>query len=153
MQYSEGRWGRVFVLRMDDGEDLIGSILRFVGEKEIGSAVVLFLGALRDGRMVTGPELPVIPPTPHFEPFIGAWEVFGMATIYSSGGPRIHVHSSLGRGREALVGCIRERASAYLVVEAVLMEIAGIKASRELDERTGLYLPSLEERMAQPGRA
>jgi predicted DNA-binding protein with PD1-like motif len=148
MRYSEGSIGRVFVLRMDDGEDLIASIQRFVSEKGIESCMALFIGALRDGRAVTGPELPVIPPVQHFEDFDSAWEVFGMATVYSSSsGPTIHIHSTLGRGRQALTGCIRERASIYLIVEAVLFELLGLKARRELDKRTGLHLLSLDGRL------
>ncbi len=148
MQYSEGKLGRTFVLRLDDGEDLIASIQRFVLEKKIESCMALFIGALRDGKAVTGPETPVIPPTPHFENFDSAWEVFGMATIYpSSSGPKLHVHSSFGRGREALTGCIRDRASVYLLIEVVLFEFTGMNARRDLDERTGLYLLNLERRL------
>ena len=144
MQYSEGSLGRVFVLRMDDGEDMLESIQKFVKEKSIGSGMMLFLGAMKDGRAVTGPEKPVIPPTSHFEAFDSAWEVFGMATVYPSAtGPKIHMHSSMGRGRAALVGCIRDKSSVYLIVEAVLIEFKGLDARREMDERTGLYLLSL----------
>jgi uncharacterized protein len=144
MQYSEGSLGRVFVLRMDDGEDMLESLKKFVKEKCIESGMMLFLGAMKDGRAVTGPEKPVIPPIPHFETFDSAWEVFGMATIYpSTEGPKIHMHSSMGRGRAALVGCIRGKASVYLIVEAVLIEFKGLGARRELDKRTGLYLLSL----------
>jgi predicted DNA-binding protein with PD1-like motif len=108
--------------------------------------MMLFLGAMKEGRAVTGPEKPVIPPTPHFEAFDSAWEVFGMATVYpSTEGPKIHMHSSMGRGRAALVGCIRDKAQVYLIVEAVLIEFKGLGARRELDERTGLYLLSLVE--------
>ncbi len=148
MQYSEGSLGRVFVLRMDDGEDLIASLQKFVREMKVQSCMALFIGAVRDGRMVTGPEEPVIPPVTHFEPFPDAWEVFGMATIYpSADGPKIHIHSALGQRREALLGCIREKAGIYLVVEAVLFEFSGLSVRREWDEKTELYLPSLEKRL------
>lgn len=144
MQYSEGSLGRVFVLRFENGDDLIGSVENMAGEKGIGAGIVLFMGGLRDGQMVTGPELPVIPPTPHWETFKKAWEVFGMASIFPSAkGPMIHIHSSLGRGREALVGCLRERASVYLIVEAVLFELLGVRARRGLEEKSGLCLLSL----------
>ena len=82
MQYSEGRLGRVFVIRVDHGEDLIQSIQRFVSEKKVNSGLIIFLGALREGRLVTGPEEPVVPPTPHFHDFEGGWETFGVATVY-----------------------------------------------------------------------
>ena len=150
MQYSEGNLGRVFVLRMDDGEDLIASLQRFVQEKRIESGMALFIGALRDGRVVTGPEAEaaIIPPTPHFEDFESAWEVFGMATIYpSKEGPKMHIHSGMGRGREALLGCIRDKAEVYLIVEAVLFEICGLVAERAWDEKMQLYLLSLKERL------
>ncbi len=148
MQYSEGSLGRVFVLRADDGEDLIAALQKFVREKKVESCMALFIGAIRDGRMVTGPEEPVVPPVPHFEPFNDAWEVFGMATIYPSDeGPKMHIHSALGQKREALLGCIRERAKVYLVIEAVLFEFSGLNVRREWDERTELYLPSLEDKL------
>lgn len=144
MQYSEGSLGRVYVLRMDDEEDMLESIQKFVRVKCIESGMMLFLGAMKNGRAVTGPEKPVIPPVPHFEAFDSAWEVFGMATIYQSAeGPKIHMHSSIGRGRASLVGCIRDRASVYLTLEAVLIEFKGLEARRELDEKSGLYLLTL----------
>jgi predicted DNA-binding protein with PD1-like motif len=148
MQYSEGSLGRVFVLRMDHGEDLIESLQKFLKEKKIESCTAFFMGALRDGRAVTGPKLPVVPPTPNFEAYESAWEVFGMATIYPSiEGPKLHIHSALGRGRESILGCIRDKAEIYLIVEAVLFEICGLNAERIWDEKMQLYLLSLKDRL------
>ncbi|HNX09586.1 MAG TPA: DNA-binding protein [Methanothrix sp.] len=148
MQYSEGRIGRVFVLRMDHGEDLIESLQKFLKEKNINSCMALFLGALLDGRAVTGPKEPVVPPTPNYEAYDSAWEVFGMATVYpSKEGPKMHIHSGMGRGRQALVGCIRDRAKIYLIVEAVLFEICDLTAERLWDEKMELFLLSLKERL------
>jgi len=148
MQYSEGSLGRVIVLRMDHGEDLIESLQRFLKEKKIESCTAFFMGALRDGRAVTGPKLPVVPPTPNFEAYESAWEVFGMATIYPSiEGPKLHIHSALGRGRESILGCIRDKAEIYLIVEAVLFEICGLNAERVWDEKMQLYLLSLKDRL------
>ena len=148
MQYSEGRMGRVFVLRIDHGEDLIESLNKFISLKKIESCMALFLGALLDGRSVTGQMKPEIPPKPNFEAYQSAWEVFGMATIYpSKEGPKMHIHTGLGRGREALIGCIRDRAEVYLIVEAVLFEFCGLDAERAWDERMQLFLLSLKERL------
>jgi len=148
MQYSEGSLGRVFVLRMDHGEDLIESLQKFQLEKKIESCTAFFLGALRDGRAVTGPKLPVVPPTPNFEAYESAWEIFGMATIYPSiEGPKLHIHSAMGRGRQSLLGCIRDKAQVYLIVEAVLFEICGLAAERAWDENMQLYLLSLKNRL------
>jgi len=148
MQYSEGSLGRIFVLRMDHGEDLIESLQKFLREKKITSCTVLFMGAMRDGRAVTGPKLPVVPPTPNYEAYESAWEVFGMATIYPSiEGPMLHIHSALGRGRQSILGCIRDKAEVYLIVEAVLFEICGLTAERAWDEKMQLYLLSLKDRL------
>jgi uncharacterized protein len=148
MQYSEGSFGRVFVLRIDHGEDLIESLQKFLHEKEIKSCTALFMGALRDGRAVTGPKLPEVPPSPQYEAYESAWEVFGMATVYPSvEGPKLHIHSALGRGRQSFVGCIRDKAEVYLIVEAVLFEICDLAAKRGWDEKMQLYLLSLKERL------
>jgi len=148
LRYSEGKLDRVFILRIDDGEDLIESILEFVRRKNLITCIGLFIGALKDGDAVTGPESAVLPPEQHFESYSSAWEVFGMVTIFPSlEGPKIHIHSSLGRGREALVGCLRNSASVYLVNEVVLFEFTGLDARRELDERIGLYLLTLDRKL------
>lgn len=147
MQYTEGQLGRVFVVRIDDGEDMLVSLRQFILDKSIPAGSITFLGALMNGRMVTGPEEPVIPPVPHFVMFEGGWEVFGVGTIYpGEGGPHIHYHASVGRSGHALTGCLREKATTYLVIEAVIMEFTGLKARREFDQKTQLHLPVLGER-------
>jgi hypothetical protein len=144
MQYTEGQIGRVFVVRIDDGEDMLISLRQFISDKSIQAGTILFLGALMNGRMVTGPEDPVIPPVPHFVLFEGGWEVFGVGTIYpSEGGPHIHYHASVGRSGHALTGCLREKAITYLIVEAVIMEFNGLSARREFDKKTQVHLPVL----------
>ena len=144
MQYTEGQLGRVFVVRIDDGEDLPGSIHDFVEDKGIQAGSILFLGALMEGRMVTGPEEPVIPPVPHFVMFEGGWEVFGVGTIYpGEGGPQIHYHASVGRAGHALTGCLRDNAKVYLIVEAVILEFTGLTARKEFDQKTQVHLPVL----------
>lgn len=135
-------------MRIDHGEDLIESLQMFLEKKGIESCTTLFLGALSNGQAVTGPKRPEIPPQPNFEAYESAWEVFGMATVYPSGdGPRLHIHSGLGRGREALIGCIREKARVYLLVEMVLFEICSLEAERVWDEEMQLFLLTLSERL------
>ncbi len=135
-------------MRIDHDEDLIESLQMFLEKKGIESCTALFLGAIRDGRAVTGPKRPEIPPQPNIEAYENAWEVFGMATFYpSSQGHRLHIHSALGRGKQALIGCIREKARVYLLVEMVLFEICGLEAERVWDEDMQLFLLKLKERL------
>ena len=150
MQYSEGRLGRVFVIRLEDGEDLIESIQRFVERMEVSAGMIHFLGALREGRLITGPKEPEIPPAPPFvQELEGAWETFGVASVYpgEGGKPAVHLHASAGHDDRALTGCLREKATTYLVVEAVVFEFLGLEARRCVDERSGLRLPFLKERL------
>ena len=149
MQYTEGQLGRVFVVRIDDGEDMLLSLRQFIIDKNIQAGSIHFLGALMSGRMVTGPEEPVIPPVPHFVMFEGGWEIFGVGTIYpGEGGPHIHYHASVGRSGHALTGCLREKAITYLIIEAVIMEFTGLSARKEFDEKMQLHLPVLGQKMA-----
>jgi predicted DNA-binding protein with PD1-like motif len=149
MQYTEGQIGRVFVVRIDDGEDMLLSLRTFIVDKDIQTGSIHFLGALMNGRMVTGPEEPVIPPVPHFVMFEGGWEIFGVGTIYpGEGGPHIHYHASVGRSGHALTGCLREKAITYLIVEAVIIEFTGLSARREFDEKMQLHLPVLGQKTA-----
>ena len=98
--------------------------------------------------MVTGPLEMVIPPVPHFENVEGGWETFGVATVYlGEGEPKIHIHTSVGRYERSLTGCLREKATTYLTIEAVLLELTGLEARRVFDETTSLHLLSLDEKL------
>lgn len=143
MQYAEGQLGRVFVVRIDDGEDFLATLQQFVQDRDVRAGSVMFLGAMRTARMVTGPEKAVIPPTPHFIMFEGGWEIFGFGTIFpdKNGVPGIHYHASAGRAGHALTGCLREKATTYLVVEAVVQEFTGLSVRREPDEKMKVNLP------------
>lgn len=142
MQYSEGSIGRVFVLRIDDGEDFLAVTREFVKTHNVTAGTILYLGALRQARMVTGPEEAVFPPDPHFVMFEGGWEMVGIGTIsVEDGAPAIHFHASVGRAGYALTGCLREKAVTYIVAEAVILEFAGISIVRRFDEKTRVNLP------------
>ena len=143
MQYSEGRIGRIFVVRFDEGEDLLKGLRRFASEKKVRTGYAMVMGALHEGRLVTGPEKAVIPPVPHWETASGGWELLGMVTLYpdEEGEPAVHLHATVGRGGESLTGCLREVATVYLVVEAIVVELEGISFRRLHDPATGLHLP------------
>ncbi|MDD1668834.1 MAG: DNA-binding protein, partial [Methanomicrobiales archaeon] len=59
-------------------------------------------------------------------------------------GPAIHLHGSAGRGDRALTGCLRIRAETYLVMEVIILELAGLSIRRIRDEETGLILPDFD---------
>ena len=142
MEYASARMGRIFVARVDHGEDLLGELGALLRKEGVSRGFMLLLGALEGGAVVTGPEKAVIPPDPHWVGFGGGWELVGVATAYpGEGGPDIHLHVSVGRGERALTGCLRQKAQTYLVAEAVIFELSGLQVRRNRDGKTGLVLP------------
>lgn len=141
MKYSRGSIGRVFLLKFDDDDILLDEIRRLAKKERIRSSVILFIGALKKGDLVTGPKRPVIPPEPNWVAFKDAWEVMGIGTIFTNkDGPQIHIHASMGKKLKTLTGCIRKQSKVFLVIEAVIFELKGVKASKDPDPRTGLNL-------------
>lgn len=146
MQYSEGQVGRVFTVRIDDREDLIRELQRFVVAMKIQNGIIHFLGAARSARVATGPREAAIPPIPRHEEILGGWELLGLATIYpGEDGPSIHLHTAAGRGIRALSGCLKDRAEVYVVIEAIIIEFIGISAKRLPDRRVGVDLPVFDQ--------
>ncbi len=141
MKYSKGQIKRVILARFDDGDVLIDELKKLAKKERINAGLVVLIGALRKGHMVTGPKAPKIPPKPHWEKFKDAWEVTGLGTIFKgSKGPEIHIHGAIGKGRKTLAGCIRKDSRVFLLIEAVIFELKGIKARKDLDPKTGLKL-------------
>lgn len=141
MKYTKGSLGRVFLLKFENNDILIDSLSLFVKKERIKAAAMIFIGALRKGDLVTGPKKPVIPPQPNKVAFKDGWEVMGIGTVFvNSRGPQIHIHSSMGKKNKSLTGCVRGKSKVFLVIEAVVLELKGIKASKDIDPRTGLNL-------------
>ena len=66
MKASEGKLGRVFVIRLEDGDKIPDSIDRFAEEKKISVGQVILTGGIGEGKAVCGPrstnEMPPEPP-------------------------------------------------------------------------------------------
>lgn len=141
MRYTKGTVGRIFLAKFDNHDILLDEISRLIKKEKVMAATMVFLGALRSGTLVTGPKKPVIPPQPNKVSFDGAWEVMGIGTVFvNSQGPQIHIHAAMGKKLKALIGCVREKTNVFLVIEAVIFELKGIKATKQIDPKTGLNL-------------
>ena len=56
MKHSEVRQGRIFVIRLEDGEILHEALEKFAKEKSIKAAALIIVGGIDAGsRLVTGP--------------------------------------------------------------------------------------------------
>jgi hypothetical protein len=141
MEYAVGRAGRVIAARLFEGEDLYESIEQLASKENIKSAAVLITGGFRKATVVVGPKQETPKIVGNFRDFAGPGEVLGVGTIYCDDqGPKLHIHTAIGRGSDTLVGCPRGGAKIFLVLEVTIIEIEGIQASRSYDEKTGLNL-------------
>jgi predicted DNA-binding protein with PD1-like motif len=143
MKASEGKIGRVFVLRLEDGDMVPESIERFAAEKGIRCGHVMLIGGIGGGQIVSGPRLTeAMPPEPVLLPVRGAHEVEGVGIIApdKEGRPVLHIHASLGRGGKTLTGCLRPGVKTWLVGEAIIYEITGTSVKRLPDAQSGFDL-------------
>lgn len=144
MQYTSGTCGRVFYLHIDHGEDPIQVINHFIQDQTIRAGVIHFIGAVKKGKVVTGPEKDTLPPEIHVEPLDLPHEVIGTAFIrWGSEGPAIHMHVSAGRGDAALTGCLRGTAEVYIIIEVVIIEFTGIEIPLAFNKEANMNLPRL----------
>lgn len=141
MEYSQGKIGRVFVVTLKEGEEVYPCLEDLAKKEHIRSALVLCMGGIRWGKLVTGPKDPEGKLEPIYQEFHDAREVFGIGTLFrDEDQPRLHLHVGVGRGNETLVGCARGGASVYLIQEITVLELVGIDARRVDDPETGLKL-------------
>ncbi len=141
MEYTKGSIGRIFLLKFNDDDVLLDELVKLARKEKIKAATMIFIGALKRGDLVTGPKKPVIPPEPNWVGFKDAWEVMGIGTIYTnSKGPQVHIHASMGKKTKTLTGCVRKKSKVFLVVEAIVFELSGVRATKEIDPKTGLNL-------------
>ena len=144
MDYQVGQIGRVVVARGVDGEDIYEQIESIATKEDIRAAAVVLVGGMRKGKVVVGPEDPDGPIVPQFAEFDDAREIAGVGTIFRDGDrPTLHLHAAIGRGREVIAGCPRGGATVFCVLEAILFEITGTDARREIDPQLGLSLLTL----------
>ena len=144
MQYSEGRLGRIFILRLEEGDRLNDSIEHFAREQKINHGLAFFLGGSGDGsQVVVGPEAGRETIIPIIHALQGAQEVLALGTIIpnEAGEPVLHMHAAAGREGRATVGCTRAGLEVWLVGEVVVLEILGADAAqRRKDPETGFQL-------------
>ncbi len=143
MKVCEGHLGRVFVIRLEDGDVVPEAIERFAEGKGISVAHVILVGGIGGGEVVVGPRYSgERPPQPMLLPVDGAHEVAGVGLLAPSedGRPVLHIHAALGRSGQTITGCLRPGVKTWLVGEVVLCEILGAKLSRVRDEASGFAL-------------
>lgn len=143
MKSSEGEIGRVFVMRLEDGDVIPDCIERFAGEKKIAVGCAILMGDVGSGQVVVGPRTSGLKnPEPMVLPVDGAHELVAAGTLApdAEGKPVLHVHGALGRSGQTMTGCLRNGVVTWLVGEVILFEIIGVDIARLKDEESGFTL-------------
>ncbi|HTP64182.1 MAG TPA: PPC domain-containing DNA-binding protein [Geobacteraceae bacterium] len=146
MKYQVGEPGRIIVARFSDGDDVLAGLAEIVEKENIGCASFSLVGGLKSGRFVVGPEREEMPPVPVWRELTESHEVVGFGTIFRQDGkPKIHFHGAYGKHDNVRAGCLREMSRAFLVLEAVITEIRGVRACRRRDPVSGMSLLELDD--------
>jgi len=143
MKACEGRIGRVFVIRLEDGDVVPECIERFAEENGVSVGQAVLVGGIGGGDVVVGPRhSEEMPPEPMHLPIDGAHEVVGVGVLAPSedGKSALHIHAALGRAGKTMSGCLRHGVTTWLVGEVILYEILGADVVRIRDKQSGFAL-------------
>jgi predicted DNA-binding protein with PD1-like motif len=141
MEFTEAKLGRIFILRLHDHECIHEILESFASEKNIPSALILFLGgANTNSKIIVGPEKgDSIPPIPMTTILNGVHEAQGIGTLFKdrNGKPKLHMHSSFGRKQSTITGCVRLGVDIWRIGEIIVLELIKNSATRVKDKETG----------------
>lgn len=144
MDFTEAKLGRIFILRLRDGERLHEVIESFAQKQKITSALCFFLGGAKDkSKVVVGPEDGnASRPIPMVTLLKGVHEACGVGTIFvdEAGEPKLHMHASFGRNDNSVTGCVRMGVDVWQIGEVLILELSGASAKRIKDERSGFEM-------------
>jgi predicted DNA-binding protein with PD1-like motif len=144
MKYSQAKQGRMFVIRLEDGEVVHEVIENFVMQQSISAAALIILGSADEGStLVVGPRegrtLPIEPMTHILQ---NVHEVAGVGTVFPDDErkPVLHMHMACGRRAETTTGCVRRGVRVWHVMECILFEILDSTGVRLLEPASGFKL-------------
>jgi predicted DNA-binding protein with PD1-like motif len=141
MHFTEAKMGRVFVLRLHDGDRLPDVLESFAEEKGVSNALCFFLGGAKENsRVVVGPkDCYTVPTEPMVTLLEGVHEACGVGTIFvdEEKKPKLHMHTSFGRSENTVTGCVRMGVEVWQIGEVVMIELSGAAAQRAKDKETG----------------
>ncbi len=143
MKASQAQFGRVFILRLEDGDRLPSAIENFARDNHVTHGLVALLGALGPGAVVAGPADPEARPVPVItNPIEAVHEAacLGLIAPNQDGSLTLHMHGVLGRGSDTAAGCLRPGIEVWQVAEAVVIELTESQALRRFNAETGFGL-------------
>ncbi len=131
MEYRQGSVGRIFYVRFDHEDDFLAELKQLIAKEDIRCGWFQMFGGMRGVDVVTGPKEPVMPPEPVWERVDECREILGVGSFFwDNEQPLVHIHAAMGHHGKTMTGCVREKARVYLLIEAVIYELAGMNISR-----------------------
>jgi len=144
MKYSQAKQGRIFIIRLEDGDVIHEEIEKFAAEKSIKAASLIIIGGVdKDSKLIVGPEDGRKEPvTPMEHTLDNVNEVVGTGTIFPNkeDKPILHMHIACGRKTSTTTGCVRKGVKAWHILEVILFELVDTTAIRAMDSATGFEL-------------
>ena len=144
MKYSQAKYGRVFVIRLEDGDVIHEAIEDFARNQSINAAALIVLGCADEGStLVVGPEEGRASPVEPMAYILdNVHEVAGVGTIFpdDEGNPILHMHMACGRKSATVTGCVRRGVRVWHVMEIILFELLDSTGVRLLESATGFKL-------------
>ena len=144
MKYSQAKQGRIFIIRLEDGDIIHEEIEKLANEESIiAAALIIIGGADKNSILFVGPEHgrkePIVP-IEHILDNVN--EVVGTGTIFPNeeGKPILHMHIACGRQASTVKGYVRKGIKTWHVLEVILFELVDTTAVRALDSITGFEL-------------
>jgi len=141
VKYQVGEVGRVVVVQLDDDDDILECLADIAKKERIKAGIFYLVGGIKDAKIVVGPVQDVMPPMPTWRELTESHEMLGVGTIFwYKDEPRLHLHGTYGKWDTVKTGCLREAAKTFLIMEAVIVEIKGVRAVRDLDPASNMVL-------------
>lgn len=134
MIFSQATQGRVFILRLEDGDIVHETIEKFAQEQGIRAAALIIVGGADKGScLITGPKhgrAETIEPMAQI--LNEAHEISGTGTLFpdEEGQPLLHMHMACGRNADTITGCIRDGVKVWHIMEVILFELVNSTAKR-----------------------
>ncbi|MEJ6950765.1 PPC domain-containing DNA-binding protein [Natronospora cellulosivora (SeqCode)] len=148
MKYTTAELGRIFILRLEDGDLIPDIIEEFAKKKNIKAALVNFLGGADEkSKVVVGPEDGTAEiPRPMITQLRGTSEALGVGTLFSNeeGVAKLHLHSAFGREDKTVTGCSRKGVKIWHIGEVIIQELLNTDACRKVDSQLGFELLNIK---------
>jgi len=144
MKYSQAELGRVFVIRLEDGDVIHQEIEKLARIEGIRAGSMIMVGGADEGSsLVVGPkEGRAASITPMERQLENVHEALGTGTLFpdQQGTPVLHMHVACGRDASTVTGCVRRGVKAWQVLEVILYELTNTTSARMPDPELGFAL-------------